>query len=64
MKKRVIITKVAELSGISENDCRKVLDAFENVFNSELSNSGNVMNAFDKVYEIMNFINSKRSYKH
>ena len=39
MNKREIITKVSERSGISWEECEKVLDAFEEVLSDELSSS-------------------------
>ncbi|MDQ0339709.1 hypothetical protein J2S00_002502 [Caldalkalibacillus uzonensis] len=39
--------------GVNINDCKKVLDAFEEVLNDELSHSKDVSSAFDKVYKVL-----------
>ena len=56
MNKREIITKVSERSGISWEECEKVLDAFEEVLSDELSSSKKMSGAFDKVYKLMSFL--------
>lgn len=61
MNKREVIDRVAEKSGIAKSECEKVLTAFEEVFNDELTNSKGIGKAFDKVYKIMDFLNSKKN---
>ena len=60
MNKREIITKVSERSGISWEECEKVLDAFEEVLSDELSSSKKISGAFDKVYKLMSFVKGKK----
>lgn len=52
--------KVSEMSGVNLTDCKNVLDAFEEVFSNELSQSGGAMNVFDKIYKVMSFIKNKK----
>ena len=63
MNKREIITKVSERSGISWEECEKVLDAFEEVLSEELATSKRVGNIFEKVYKIMSFLKGKKDNK-
>ncbi len=63
MNKREIITKVSERSGISWEECEKVLDAFEEVLSDELSSSKKMSGAFDKVYKLMSFLKGKKDNK-
>ena len=63
MNKREIITKVSERSGISWEECEKVLDAFEEVLSDELSSSKKMSGAFDKVYKLMSFLKGKKGNK-
>jgi len=60
MNKTEIIRKVAGRSGINEAECIKVLDVFEEVISDELSYSGSIGNAFDRVYKIMVFLKKKK----
>ncbi|QQK78985.1 HU family DNA-binding protein [Salicibibacter cibi] len=59
MNKTETIAKVAEESGVSIEDCQKVLDAFEDVLSAELSQSKDVRSAFDKVYKVLHFFKNK-----
>lgn len=60
MNKTEVILNVSEKSGVKPDDTRKVLEAFEEVFNERLSNSKVINSAFDKVYSIMSFIKNKK----
>lgn len=60
MNKKETIMKVSEMSGVNLTDCKNVLDAFEEVFSNELSQSGGAMNVFDKIYKVMSFIKNKK----
>jgi len=60
MNKMEVIAKVSEKSGVSINECQKVLDAFEEVLDSELSQSKNVSTALDKVVDVMTFLTKKK----
>lgn len=60
MNKTEVILNVSEKSGVKPDDTRKVLEAFEEVFNERLSNSKGINCAFDKVYSIMSFIKNKK----
>lgn len=64
MNKKEVITRVSGISEVDENDCRKVLDAFEQTLSDELSNSGGARNAFGKVYKMMSFIRNKQEYRY
>jgi len=64
MNKIEVIMKVSEKSGINRSDCEKVLDAFEKVFENELSGSKNGMRALDKIYQVLSVFRTKtNSYK-
>ncbi len=60
MNKREIVAKVSEESGVSLQECEKVLDAFEEVLSDELSSSKKISGAFDKVYKLMSFVKGKK----
>lgn len=53
--------KVSEKSGVAVDDCYKVLEAFEEVLSDELSNSKNIGNAFDKIYNVLTFLKNKKT---
>lgn len=53
MNKTEVINKLSLTTGVIEADCKKVLDALENILNDELASSKSVSNAFDKVYKLM-----------
>lgn len=60
MDKKEIITKVSERSGVSTEETKKVIDAFEEVLGDELSDSNGLGGAFDKVYKVMEFFKKKK----
>lgn len=62
MNKAEVILKVSEKSGINEDDCKKILNAFEEVLSDRLSDSKGV-SVFETVYKIMSFIKSKKENK-
>ncbi|QQK74854.1 HU family DNA-binding protein [Salicibibacter cibarius] len=59
MNNTEVVTKVAEESGVNVEDCQKVLDAFEDVLSTELSQSKDVRSAFDKVYKVLHVFKNK-----
>lgn len=59
MNKAEVILKVSEKSGINEEDCGKVLNAFEVVLSERLSDS--ISGAFYKTYSMTSFIKSKKN---
>ncbi|USG64800.1 HU family DNA-binding protein [Brevibacillus ruminantium] len=61
MNKTEVVFKVSERSGVNEEDCRKVLDALEEVLSDELSNSQDVRSVFDKVYSLLHFFQKNKS---
>lgn len=63
MDKAEVVLKVSEKSGIDEDDCRKVLDAFEEVVSNHLSDSKGVGAAFETVYKMMSFIKNNKNNK-
>lgn len=60
MDKNMIAAKVSARSGISEEDCKKVIDSFEEVLSEELESSKSLGKAFNRVYNIMNFFKNKK----
>ncbi|MEW9502819.1 HU family DNA-binding protein [Jeotgalibacillus marinus] len=60
MNNTEVLEEVSEKSGINIDDCKKVLDAFEEVLSDEMSNSENVSSAFDKVYKVLSFLKNKK----
>lgn len=54
-----VIEKVSVLSGVDAADCTKVLKAFEQVLEDELSNSKKIGNAFDKIYKLLHYFKNK-----
>ncbi|OIJ21524.1 hypothetical protein BKP45_01790 [Anaerobacillus alkalidiazotrophicus] len=60
MNKLEVAGKVSEKSGVNIIDCKKVIDAFEEVLSDELSNSGDISSAFDKVYNVLSFLKNKK----
>lgn len=63
MTKEEVVLKVSEKSGINEDDCKKVLDAFEEVVSNHISDSKGVSAAFETIYKIMSFIKNKKDLK-
>jgi len=61
MNKSEVIISVSQRTGISPEDCEKVLDAFEEVFNDELENKKWKGRTFDKVYRVMSYFYNKRN---
>lgn len=60
MNKSDVIAKVSEKSGVQMEDCRRVLEALEQVLGDELSHSKDVSSTFDKVYNVLQFFKSKK----
>lgn len=60
MNNAEVVAKVAEKSGVNADDCKKVLDAFEEVLSDELSNSKDISSAIDKVYKVISFFKNKK----
>lgn len=61
MNKSEVVIKVSEKSGINQDDCSKVLNAFEEVLSGQLSDSKSISSAFDKIYSVLSFIKNKKS---
>lgn len=61
MNNTEVTLKVSEKSGVPVEDCQKILNALEDVLSDELSNSKDVGNAFEKVYNILSYFNNKKS---
>lgn len=60
-KQDIIVIKVSARSKINQDDCTKVLDAFEEILSERLSNSNSISGAFDKIYNVMSFIKNKKT---
>ena len=60
MNQSEIVQKVSQRSGVALSDCEKVIKALEEVLGEELSDSGSVGGAFDKVYRVMSFFKGKK----
>lgn len=60
MNKTEIAMKVSQRSGVDFEDCKKVLNAFEEVLSDELANSKGLGGAFDKLYRVMGFFKDKK----
>lgn len=63
MNKREVISTVAERSGMSPDECRKVLDTFEEVFVEEISKSTWKDTLFEHVYGILTRMKNKQDQK-
>ena len=63
MNKTEIARKVSERSGVEFEECRKVIDAFEEVLGEELADSKGLGGAFDKIYNVMSFFKGKKEEK-
>lgn len=61
MNKREVISTVAERSGVSPEDCTKVLEAFEEVFSEEITRSKWKGTVFEYIYDILTRIRSKKN---
>ena len=59
--KRDMALKISAKTGFDTEDCKKMLDAFEEILSEELKNSKGLGGAFDKVYGIMSFLKDKNS---
>ncbi|MCD7972573.1 MAG: HU family DNA-binding protein [Candidatus Azobacteroides sp.] len=59
MNKTEVINKVSGLSGVNAPDCKKVLDAFEEVVKNEIETSERKRNLFNVVYNIMSYLKRK-----
>lgn len=60
MNNAEVVAKVSEKSGVTVDDCNKVLNAFEEVLSHELSNSPSVGGAFDKIYNVMSYFKDRK----
>lgn len=60
MNKAEVLEKTAEKSGVGMEECKKVLNAFEDVLTNELSQSNNISHALDKIYHFWSFLKSKK----
>ena len=63
MNKKEMAEKVSERSGVSLEESKKVIDAFEKVLEEELGNAGGLGGAFDKLYSVMHFFKGKKEKK-
>ncbi|MGN8645144.1 HU family DNA-binding protein [Gracilibacillus sp. HCP3S3_G5_1] len=63
MNNQEVIQEVALKSGVRESDCERVLQAFEEVLNSQLADSSKFGNAFDKVYQVLHYFHNKKNTK-
>lgn len=61
MNKREVISTVAERSGISPEDCARVLDTFEEVFSEEITHRKWKGSVFEFIYDVMTRIKSKKN---
>ncbi len=53
MNKAEVVAKLAEKSGVVQEDCKKVLDALEGVLSEELAGAEGLGGAFDKVHQLL-----------
>lgn len=60
MNNAEVVARVSELSGVNVADCEKVLQALETVLSDELSHSESVGNAFDKIYNVLNYFKQRK----
>lgn len=60
MNNAEVVAKVSVKSGVTVDDCNKVLNAFEEVLSHELSNSPSVGGAFDKIYNVMSYFKDRK----
>lgn len=56
MNKNEIVLEVSMKSGVSIDDCKKVVDAFDEVLSEELRQSKGLKIAFDKAYQLLCFL--------
>lgn len=61
MNKREVITAVAERSGVTPEDCAKVLDTFEDVFSEEITHRKWKGSVFEFIYDVMTCIKNKKN---
>lgn len=61
MNNTEVVAKVSEKSGVTIEECSKVLKAFEEVLSDELSDSKLVSSAFDKVYKAVSYFKERKS---
>lgn len=61
MNKREVISTVAERSGISPEDCARVLDTFEEVFSEEITHRKWKGSVFEFIYDVMTRIKNKKN---
>lgn len=59
MNKKETIEKIAELSGIPENDCRKVLESFEKILEHELSASHGIKSFLNTLNKLLSHLNNR-----
>lgn len=63
MNKTEIINKITERSKISREECEKVINAFEEVLEDELSDSKGISGAFNKIYNVLHYFKEKKEEK-
>lgn len=63
MNKKELVIKVSAKAQVSEEECLKVINAFEEVLSEEFSDSGSAGSAFDKAYRIMSFFKKQKEKK-
>lgn len=61
MNKREVISTVAERSGVTPEDCAKVLDTFEEVFSEEITHRKWKGSIFEFIYDVMTRIKNKKN---
>ncbi len=60
MNKQDVVEKVSEISKVSINDCKKVIDALEKVLEDDLESSQGLLNAFDKFHKLINLFRKNK----
>lgn len=61
MNKREVVSTVAERSGVTPDDCTKVLDTFEEIFSEEITRSKWKNTVFECIYDILTGIKRKKN---
>lgn len=59
MNNAKVIIQVSQKSGISKEDCKKLLDSLEDVISQELSEKGWKKTLFGTVYRMLSFVKNK-----
>lgn len=63
MNKKELVIKVSAKAQVSEEECLKVINAFEEVLSEEFSDSGSAGSAFDKAFRMMSFFKKQKEKK-